>query len=68
MKKFLLIALAAFGFLTGSLHASDDPKTLPPAAYEQMKNGNKLDKIWLDPAFDKSQGYKTNYPTGRHDG
>ena len=58
MKKFLIIALAAFGFLTSPLHASDDPKTLPPAAYSQLKSGKKLDKVWLDPAFDKAKGFK----------
>lgn len=58
MKKTAFLACALFGILANPLVASDDPKTLPPAAYEQMKSGKKLDKVWLDPAFDKTKGFK----------
>jgi hypothetical protein len=59
LKKSLFLALAVLALIPSfPLAASDDPKTLPPAAYEQMKSGNKLDKIWLDPTYDKAKGFK----------
>jgi len=58
MTKKTLLACAILGILANPLAASDDPKTLPPAAYEQMKSGKKLEKVWLDPGFDKAKGFK----------
>lgn len=56
MKKALMLTLALlFGF---SLKAGDDPKTLPPAMYEVLKSGKKLDKVFVDPAYGKLAGFK----------
>ena len=56
MKKALMFTLAlVFGF---TLKASDVPKTLPPAMYDAMKSGKKLDKVFVDPAYGKLAGFK----------
>lgn len=34
-------------------------KTLPPAVYAQMKNGKRLSKLWLSPAFQAARGFRT---------
>lgn len=56
MKKTMLLTLALMFSLV--LKASDDPKTLPPAMYETMKSGKKLDKVFVDPAYGKQAGFK----------
>lgn len=51
----MLAVVLMFGL---SLKAGDDPKTLPPAMYEAMKSGKKLDKVFVDPAYGKQAGFK----------
>ena len=40
-----------------SLKASDDPETLPSARYNLLISGNKLDKVFIDPANGKKSGF-----------
>jgi hypothetical protein len=58
VKKNLFLFLAFCGLFVMPMKASDDPKTLPPAMYEQLKSGKKLDKVWVDPSYDKAKGFK----------
>lgn len=60
MKTFKNIALALIVVIIGPtiLQAGEDVKTLPPATYQQMKHGKKLDKIWLGTDYDKTKGFK----------
>lgn len=54
-RTLMLVAVLMFGL---SLRAGDDPRTLPPAMYEAMKSGKKLDKVFVDPAYGKLAGFK----------
>jgi hypothetical protein len=62
MKKLKIIALALTISITGSafLKAADAVKTLPPAIYQQMKHGKKLEKVWVGNDYDKTKGFKVN--------
>ena len=33
-------------------------RTLPPAVYQQLKNGHKLAKVWISPRFEPAQGFR----------
>lgn len=56
MKKSLVLSLALLFALP--VVAGDDVKTLPAAMYDTMKSGKKLDKVFVDPSYDKSKGFK----------
>jgi hypothetical protein len=62
MKKLKIIALALTISITGSvfLKAADAVKTLPPAIYQQMKHGKKLENVWVGNDYDKTKGFKVN--------
>ena len=58
MKKVLHLILVLLGVCAMPARAGDDIKTLPPAVYDQMKSGDKLDKVWVDPSYDKAKGFQ----------
>jgi hypothetical protein len=41
-----------------SLMAADDPRTLPPEMYQAMWSGSGLEKVFVDPAYDRTKGFK----------
>jgi len=58
MKNRCSLVLAAL-LLASSLPAlAGDPVTIPPATYEAMKKGKKLNLVWRAPDFDGSQGFR----------
>src|ERR1017187_5695914 len=62
MKKLKIAALALTITIIGSafLQAADAVKTLPPAIYQQMKHGKKLENVWVGNDYDKAKGFKVN--------
>lgn len=46
------------GAVTSLGICGDLPKTLPPAMYESMKSGKKLNKVFVDPAYIRQTGFK----------
>jgi len=56
MKKNLMLALAILFSLP--VLAGDEVKTLPAAMYDSMKSGKKLEKVFVDPSFDRAKGFK----------
>jgi len=58
MKNRFFLALAIMAAFCIPSHASDDPKTLAPNVYDQLKSGKKLDKVWISPDYVRSKGFK----------
>jgi hypothetical protein len=56
MKRAMHLALTVLCSLP--MLAGDAIKTFPPAMYDAMKGGKKLDKVFIDPAYDRSKGFK----------
>jgi hypothetical protein len=56
MNKFVLGSLLLLAVGVRPLLA-EEPRTLPPAIYGQMKKGNKLGKLWISPKYDTSKGF-----------
>jgi len=56
MRKHLALAMAVIFSLP--MMAGDEVKSLPPAMYDSMKSGKKLDKVFVDPAYDRTKGFK----------
>lgn len=52
------ITIPAALIFTCTAHAGDPVKTLTPEMYGQMKAGQKLEKVWVSPTFDKTKGFK----------
>jgi len=56
--NILATSLVFFATLMASpLVAADEIKTLPPAMYESMKSGKKLDKVFVGPEYSRTQGF-----------
>ena len=56
MKRQVLVSLATILAGVSPVLASG-PTTLPAAIYAQMKNGSKLDRVWMSPKFDAGTGF-----------
>jgi hypothetical protein len=63
--------LASALVFAGHLSAGDEPtKTLPASMYGQMKEGKKLEKVWIGPAYKKEDGFsfgKLDYKADNRD-
>jgi hypothetical protein len=56
MKNLLLLPLIVSSSCFSVIEAAA-VRTLPPEIYTQMKTGKKLGKIWINPAWDCTQGF-----------
>lgn len=56
MKNAIILTLAVLFGATAT--AGETIKTLPAELYATMKEGKKLEKVFVDPSFDKSKGFK----------
>jgi hypothetical protein len=56
MKKLILGSLVILAAGIPPLFAGPE-KTLPPAIYSRLKNGGKLDRIWINPKYDVASGF-----------
>jgi len=58
MRNILAAVMVMICLCGHSLMAADDPKTLPPEMYEVMTGGQNLEKLFVDPAYDRAKGFK----------